>query len=126
MAVLPDDALVVRGGANQPENFTEGTGVEIGDDGLLKNVSVNCASGASIETLLAADPKTGFAGVRHGQYGVTTVGKIRACGGNVIPSRSKKNPFHATLVGLTPEKASELFQPTVPNPFKKKNRRGAK
>ena len=126
MAVLPDDALVVRGGLNLPESFAEGTGVEIGEDGLLTGVSVNCAVGASIETLLAADQKTRFSGVRHGQYGVTTVGKIRACGGDVTPSRSKKNPYHATLAGLTPKKASELFQPTVPNPFKKKNRRGAK
>jgi hypothetical protein len=40
MPVLPDDALVVRGGANEPANFTEGTGVLTDAAGLLSEVSV--------------------------------------------------------------------------------------
>jgi hypothetical protein len=45
-----------------------------------------------------------------------TVGKIRAVGGEVVPSPTKKNPNHATLSGLTPEQASDLFRPTAKNP----------
>jgi hypothetical protein len=48
--------------------------------------------------------------------GVTTVGKVRALGGDVVPSPRKRNPNHATLGGLTPEQASSLFRPTVKNP----------
>ena len=126
MNELPDDTLVVRGGMNLPENFIEGSGVEIGNDGILEGVSVNSAADANLETLIKADPKAKFPGVLHGQIGVTTVGKIRAAGGDVISSKSRTNPYHATLQGLTPEKASELFRPTIPNPCKKKNRRGRK
>jgi len=48
--------------------------------------------------------------------GVTTVGAIRAAGGDVVLSPTRTNKHHATLAGLTPEQASELFRPTVPNP----------
>jgi hypothetical protein len=58
------------------------------------------------------------AAIPHGQVGVTTVGEIRAAGGDVVrtPGRS---PHHATLIGLSPEEASRLFTPTIPNPAKK-------
>jgi hypothetical protein len=126
MKRLPDDALVVRGGMNLPENFIEGAGVEIGEDGLLSNVSVNSFGGAGLDTLIATDRKMNIAGILHGQIGITTAGKIREAGGDVIPSEARKNPYHATLNGLTPAKASELFRPTIPNPNKKKSRRGRK
>ena len=126
VAVLPDDALVVRGGMNLPENFTEGTGVVISEEGLITGASVNSAANVSLKKLIAADRRIGFKGILHGQIGVTTVGKIRDSGGDVVPSKSTNNPYHATLSGLTPEKASELFRPTKPNPHKKRNRRGAK
>jgi hypothetical protein len=126
MAELPDDALVVRGGMNLPENFIEGTGVVVDEEGLITGASVNSAAEVDLKKLIAADRKIGFKGILHGQIGVTTVGKVRAAGGNVVPSKSKTNPYHASLSGLTPEKAGELFRPTIPNPFKKKNRRGSK
>lgn len=126
MAELPDDALVVRGGMNLPENFADGTGVEIDKQGLILGASVNSAADVDLSKLVATNRKIGFKGILHGQIGVTTVGKIRAAGGNDIPSRTRGNPYHATLSGLTPEKASELFRPTTPNPSKKKNRRGGK
>jgi hypothetical protein len=116
MTPLPDDALVVRGGRNLPENFAQGSGVTIDSGGKVQGVSVNAASGLSAKELAAADPKTGFPGIPHNQIGVTSVGKVRALGGDVIPSPRKKNPTHATLSGLTPEQASELFRPTVKNP----------
>jgi hypothetical protein len=45
MAPLPDDALVVRGGQNLPENFANGSGVTVQADGKAHGVSVNAASG---------------------------------------------------------------------------------
>ena len=112
---LPDEALVVRGGRNLPENFIEGSGVAL-VDGKLQGVSVNSSPGLSLAQLTAPDPQTGYPGIPHNKVGVTTVGAVRAAGGEVTPSRTRGNPHHATLSGLTPEVASALFQPTVKNP----------
>jgi hypothetical protein len=71
-----------------------------------------------VQELTAPGPKTGYPGIPHNQVGVTTVGKVRALGGDVVPSPRKRNPTHATLSGLTPEQASSLFRPTVKNPNK--------
>jgi hypothetical protein len=126
MPRLPDDAIVVHGGQNLPENFIKGTGVVIGSDGLMDGVSVNCAPSATLDTLTMPIASTGYPGLRYGQVGVTTVGKIREAGGDVIASPSETNPNHATLRGLTPEKASDLFRPTVANPARKRKRGGHK
>lgn len=94
---LPDDAIVVRGGRNQPDNFATGSGVSLAD-------------------LTAPNRATGYPGIPHRRVGVTTAGAIRAAGGEVVPSPTWANPCHATLSGLTPNRASELFRPTIPNP----------
>jgi hypothetical protein len=117
---LPDDVLVIRGGQNLPDSFANGSGVTIEDGGLLQGVSVNAAAGASVEQLTAVNPTTGYPGIPHNQIGVTTVGAIRAAGGDVTPSPRRNNPLHATLSGITPERASALFRPTQPNPNRKK------
>jgi len=114
----------VHGGENLPENFVKGTGVVIGSDEYLDGVSVNCAPAANLDALTMPIALTGYPGLRNGQVGVTTVGRIREAGGDVVPSPSETNPNHATLRGLTPEKASELFRPTVANPARLKKRRG--
>jgi hypothetical protein len=116
---LPDDALVVRGGENLPENFTSGTGVTIAPDGKMGGVSVNAAAGLSVAELASSNPQAGYPGMPHNRVGVTTVGKIRALGGDVIPSPRRKNPNHATLTGLTSEQASNLFRRTIKNPNRK-------
>src|SRR5262245_12110570 len=121
MATLPDDALVVRGGQNLPESFAQGSGVAVGEDGRVQSVSVNSAAGLSVAALTAPNPTTGYPGIPHNQVGVTTVGEVRARGGDVVPSPSRNNPNHATLSGLTPEEASELFRPLVPNPSRRKS-----
>jgi hypothetical protein len=82
----------------------------------LDGVSVNPAPGFTIRDLTAPDPQTGYPGILNNQVGVTTVGAVRACGGNVVRSTTRTNPNHATLSGLTLEQASELFRPTVANP----------
>jgi hypothetical protein len=116
MTSLPDDALVVRGGQNLPENFTSGAGVTVQSDGRLDGLSVNAASGMGLAELTAPNPATGYPGIPHNRVGVTTVGRIRAAGGNVVSSPTRGNPHHATVSGLTAYEASALFRPTVPNP----------
>jgi hypothetical protein len=54
----------------------------------------------------------------HAQVGVTTVGVIRAAGGDLVRT-SGLSPHHATLSGLSPEEASRLLTPTIPNPARK-------
>jgi hypothetical protein len=69
MDPLPDEALVVRGGRNHPEDIERGTATHPSG---ITGISVECAAGATVEQLAAAVP--------HGQVGVTTVGKIRQLG----------------------------------------------
>jgi hypothetical protein len=116
---LPDDAFVVRGGQNLPINFAKASGVAVDEGGKLQNVSVNCAPNLSVEELTAPNPQTGYPGIPHNHVGVTTVGAIRAAGGDVVLSPTRTNPNHATLSGLTPDQASQLFRPTIKNPGKR-------
>jgi RHS repeat-associated protein len=111
-AELAEDSLVVRGGQNQPENFVKGSGIKIDANEKLQNVSGSSAPGKTAQQLSTS--------IRHKQIGVTTVGEVRAAGGQVTPSPSPNNPDHCTLCGITPAKASSLFTPTVPNPNIKK------
>lgn len=120
MTPLPDDAVVIRGGLNLPENFAQGSGVMVEADGKLHGVSVNSAPGRSVEELTASNPATGYPGILNNQVGVTMVGAIRACGGDVVPSPTRTNPHHATLSAITPEQASRLFRPTVGNPSRRR------
>jgi hypothetical protein len=101
---LPDDALVVRGGLNRPEHLRAKYRVHPSG---IPGLSVHSAPGTSVEELAV--------GIPNGQVGVTTVGRVRALGGDVIPTRGS-SPHHATLTGLTPEQVSGLLNPTVPNP----------
>ena len=105
---IPDEALVVRGGRNQPADIERGTGTHPSG---VTGVSVECGLGVSVEDLAAAIP--------HGQVGVTTVGAVRAAGGDVVRT-SGRTPHHATLTGLTPDEASELLTPAIPNPTRNK------
>jgi hypothetical protein len=101
---IPDEALVVRGGKNRPEDIERGTATHPCG---LRGVSAESAAGLSVAELARAIP--------HGQVGVTTAGAIRALGGDVIKT-SGRSPNHATLTGLTPEQVSTLLTPTIPNP----------
>jgi hypothetical protein len=103
---IPDEALVVRGGRNQPEDLRRGSRTHPSG---VTGASVECAEGLSVEELAAAIP--------HRQIGVTTVGAIRAAGGDVLRT-SGRSPHHATVVGLSPEEASRLLMPTMANPAK--------
>ena len=103
---IPDEALVVRGGRNQPADLKRGTTTHSSG---VTGASVECEVGVSVKELAAPLP--------HGHVGVTTVGAIRAAGGDVIRTAGL-SPHHATLVGLSPDEASRLLTPTVPNPAK--------
>jgi hypothetical protein len=76
----------------------------------VTGVSVECGVGLSVADLAAVIP--------HSRVGVTTVGAVRAAGGDVVRT-SGRSPNHATLTGLTPVEASRLLTPTVPNPARK-------
>jgi len=116
-ARLADDALVVRGGASSPgggnsvEGIASATGTHpSGPHGF----SAESANGATLCNLCANIP--------NAQVGVTTVGEIRAAGGNVVPT-SGKSPNHATVTGINPETANKLLTPTQPNPVPRDQRR---
>ena len=104
---IPDEAVVVRGGRNLPADVRRGT--RIHPSGLT-GISVECEVGLSVAELAADLP--------HGHVGVTTVGVIRAAGGDVVRTTGR-SPYHATLVGLSPEEASRLLTPTIPKPTMK-------
>lgn len=104
MERIPDEALVVRGGRNRTADLRRGTGTHPSG---VTGVSVESAVGLSVAELAAAIP--------HGEVGVSTVSEVRKAGGDVIRT-SGRSPYHATLTGLTPEQASRLLTPTIPNP----------
>jgi len=101
---LPDAAPVVRGGQNTPEDLARRTGTHPSG---VRGVSVQCDGEKTVEELAAFVP--------HGQIGVTTLGKVRAAGGDVIRTAGK-SPYHGTMTGLSPEQMSELLTPTRDNP----------
>ena len=103
---IPDEALVVRGGRNLPADIVRGTGTHPSG---VTGVSVECAVGLSVAELAATIP--------HSQIGITTVWAVRQAGGDVVRSAGR-SPYHATLTGLTPEQASRLLTPTIPNPVR--------
>jgi RHS repeat-associated protein len=105
-----DDALVVRGGTNTPDRFAGGSGVTVDQAGNLHGVSVTSAPGRSLEELTQ--------GIPNKQVGVTTVGDIRAAGGYVRPDPTPNNPSHCLIGGCSAQQFSELFTPTVKNPWK--------
>jgi hypothetical protein len=104
---IPDEAVVVRGGRNLPADLRRGVGTHPSG---VTGVSVECAEGLPLEELAAVIP--------HGHIGVTTVGTIRAAGGDVVRT-SGRSPHHATLTGLSAEEASRLLTPTIVNPGRK-------
>jgi RHS repeat-associated protein len=106
---LPDDALVCRGGTCTAERFENGSGVTIDANGNLQGVSVESAAGVPLQELTRSIP--------HPKVGVTTVGDVRAAGGDVFTSAGR-SPYHCTLCGITPAQAQQLFTPPVPNPNK--------
>jgi hypothetical protein len=114
---LSDSDLVVRGGGaarnggNSVEGITRGTSTHpSGATGF----SAEASPGASLCDLCANVP--------NNQVGVTTVGEIRAVGGDVVVT-SGRSPNHATVTGISPEEANRQLTPTQPNPVPPDERR---
>jgi hypothetical protein len=103
---IPDEALVVRGGRNRPEDIERGIGTHPSG---VTGISVESAVGLSIAELSEKIP--------HGQIGLKTVGEVRSSGGDVVRT-SGRSATHATLTGLTPEQISSLLTPVIRNPNK--------
>ena len=106
---IPDEAIVVRGGRNRPEDIRRGIGTHPSG---VTGISVECAAGLTIEELAGNIP--------HGKVGYTTVREVRQAGGEVVRT-SGRSLYHATLAGLTPEQISNLLNPTFPNPARKRS-----
>ena len=107
---LADSALVVRGGVPTAAQLTKGA-ESIAEDGTLNGVSVQSANGATVEQLSQ--------GLPNNKVGVTTVGDVRAAGGDVVQTPEPNNPCHCDMNGVRAEKASQLFK-VQPNPSKVK------
>ena len=105
---LPDSALVCRGGTCTAERFTNGTGVSTDAAGKLQGVSTSSWPGKTVQELSAP--------FLNNQVGVSTVGEVRAAGGEIISTPTRSNPYHPTLSGVTAEQATTLFTPTIRNP----------
>ena len=99
---ISDDDNVVRGGMNYPNN-------------IIMDSHPSGAFGFSAQSAPALSVAELSVGVPHGQVGFTTVGAIRAMGGDVIRT-SGRSPNHVTVTGLSPMSASVLLRPTIPNP----------
>jgi RHS repeat-associated protein len=108
---LLSEDYVVRGGIATSEKIKEASGTH--PSGLV-GFSAESKTGLSITELSKNLPGN------YGKIGVTTVGSVRNAGGDVI-STSGTSPNHATVTGLSPDKASNLLNPPVANPSKKKN-----
>lgn len=112
-SALPDDALVCRGGTCLAARFEAGSGVSVSADGKLNGLSVNCGAGKTLEQLTHS--------IANQQVGVSTVGAIRAAGGEVIPAPNSRNHDHCVMSGITAQQAEILFTPTVLNPSRENN-----
>ncbi len=89
-------------------NTQESWGTKTHPEGVT-GVSVECGT-CSVQELAKNLP--------NNQIGVTTVGKVRELGGDVIKT-SGKSPTHATMTGLSAEQMNKLLTPPVKNPWKK-------
>lgn len=104
-----DEALVVRGGAaanHAPEMIDRAIG-QSATPGVT-GFSCQCDGGTNLSAL--------GAGLFNKQVGVTTVGEVRAAGGEVVSTPGRFS--HVTVTGLTGKQASPLFDiQKNPNPM---------
>ena len=108
--MLPDDAIVVRGGLSEPQNLIDNQAKD--DRG---HISGRAGAGVSLEELATTEKP-----FQNGQLSVTTVGQIRSIGMDVIPDPTSGNPYHVSIVPIntpmTTDEAnllSKLFQHSI-------------
>jgi len=105
--IADDAALVARGGAAgalSPEGLAARVGTHPSG---VTGWSAESKAGACLVELCRYIP--------NNQVGVTTVGDIRAVGGDVIAT-SGRSPNHHTISGISPDDLSRVFGAPVPNP----------
>jgi hypothetical protein len=105
-SVLPDSAFVVRGGIATEAQLSKGAEIS-NANGTVSGVSVNSASGSSVQELSR--------GIPNKTVSVTTVGEVRATGGDVVPTPSATNPCHCDMNNIDPKQISKKFE-QQPNP----------
>ncbi|MEA5606040.1 hypothetical protein VB732_33630, partial [Nostoc sp. UHCC 0252] len=86
-----DEALVVRGGRNRPEDIRRGMGTHPCG---ITGISVECALGLSVKELAVNIP--------HGQVGVTTVSEVRKIDRRRCNPNIRKKPTSCYLKWLNP------------------------
>ncbi|EGI78233.1 hypothetical protein, partial [Hylemonella gracilis] len=101
---IPDSTIVCRGGSCTADAFKNGRGVTSDAAGNLSGISTGI--GDSVASASQNIP--------HTKVGVTTVGDIRAAGGQVDNDHGN----HANVSGITAEQAADLFKNVVKNPNK--------
>jgi len=107
----PATQFVVRGGMCLACQFAGGSGVYTDAAGNLQNISVQTFPATTIQQLSQRQ------WVPQNQIGVTTVQKLLGQGAVIIPTPSDKNPYHATLGGITAQQAQLSFGVMLnPNP----------
>ncbi|MBK8252951.1 MAG: RHS repeat-associated core domain-containing protein [Polyangiaceae bacterium] len=113
---IGDDANVVRGGIATPDQIAKGTGPHrnVPD---LSGFSAQSRNGATV-TELAANGGVGGGPFPHGKVSVTTAGKLRGIGCEVVPSPGA-GANHVTVVpgGASPAEISQQFV-VISNPGK--------
>ena len=110
-SAFPAEALVVRGGgiANQAAARIDAA-IQPSLTPGVAGFSAQCDGGTCLGPLGAALPNK--------QLGVTTVGEIRAAGGNVLPTPGRFH--HVTVTDLPGDAASRLMK-IHPNPYPRKD-----
>jgi RHS repeat-associated protein len=106
--ILPDSAYFCRGGRCNIEDWMKGGPLR---DGKLTDISVQSTPGMSPEELLQNTPTK--SGRSYPQGGAARVGDVRRLGGDVISTPKPGNPYHATLMGITPQQATDLVQKVI-------------
>jgi Pretoxin HINT domain len=111
---IPDDAYVVRGGIATPEQIAWGIGPHRDVPGLT-GFSAQSRGSASVSDL-AATGGVGGGAFPHGKVSVTTAGKLRCIGCDVVSSPGGgANHVTVTLGNATPSQISAQFT-VQPNP----------
>jgi RHS repeat-associated protein len=114
---IPDSAFVVRGGVATEKQIAQGIGPHRDVPGLT-GFSAQSRAGATVEEL-ASRGGVGGGPFPHGQVSVTTAGKLRCLGCDVVSSPGA-GANHVTVVPgrATPAEISDLFVPR-PNPARR-------
>jgi hypothetical protein len=101
-----DGAIVIRGGDVSADSLR--IGGDVGVDGYMTDLSVNCSGLASAEDSAANRAKY-RAGIPNDNYGVTSAKKVCQAGGYIATTPYKGHEYHCTVWHLKPREASSLF-----------------